>query len=293
MTKFDHLSPQARPIAALKIPERIAWLERAHLIPIPSLQQVEETLRKSVAKKAVVSIKPLTMLAAPSGMGSSTMLEQLVNSFPPCFDSQSRVHTHPVIFGHLPAEGKMRDLYAELCEAIAAPSFGAAAVTTTPRCLQLLKSANVGLIIIDDFGAISTMSQSRRACALSFIRTAISRFDIDILINVTPDVVPIIMQDAQLGTRAQVVEVLAFKANDTDFEGFLGDFARWCPLRREPDLQYDHSLRKALIRRTGGITRNLMDVLIRLAVFAIYSAEERITYRLFREYFSRAEYDYD
>lgn len=137
------------------------------------------------------------------------------------------------------------------------------------------------------------MSQSRRGCALSFIRTAISRFDIDILINVTPDVVPIIMQDAQLGTRAQIVEVLAFKANDTDFERFLGDFASWCPLRRESDLQHDHSLRKALIRRTGGITRNLMDVLIRLAVFAIYSAEERITYRLFRDYFSRAEYDYD
>ncbi|RBW44140.1 hypothetical protein DS901_06875 [Loktanella sp. D2R18] len=74
-------------------------------------------------------------------------------------------------------------------------------------------------------------------------------------------------QDVQLGTRAQVVEILVFKANDTDFEGFLGDFACWCPLRRESDLPCDHSLRKALIRRTGGVTRYLIDVLIRLAVF--------------------------
>ncbi len=71
---------------------------------------------------------------------------------------------------------------------------------------------------------------------------------------------------------------------------FLEAFQRWCPLQRSSDLCDDQSLRKALVRRTGGITRNMMDVLVRLTAYAIMNGDERITWDIWREYFAQAEY---
>ena len=94
-----------------------------------------------------------------------------------------------------------------------------------------------------------------------------------------------------MGTGTMINRVQPFKASDSALTSFLEAFLKWCPLRHTSDLCDDHSLRKVLVRRTNGTTRNMLDVLTRLGAFAIYSAEERITYDLWRDYFSRAEYD--
>ncbi|WP_120501220.1 TniB family NTP-binding protein [Roseovarius sp. EL26] len=294
MSDFPHLSPQASVIAARSVPERIKWLQKGRLISIKPLRQIHDTLRRSVTGFSTSPAKPLTILMAPSGMGTSTMLQHLAQGLPGHFEAENTTHCYPIVMGHLPIDGRVGDLCAELCEIVAAPTFGVASVASqAPACLKLLKSLGLRLLVVDDCAALSQLTPSRREPILNFIRLAISRFDIRVLLNITPLVAPILSKDEQLFSRAQMVEVMPFKSQDIVFERFLTEYQKWCPLRNESDLIDDMSLRRALILRSNGVTRNLIDLLFGLSAMAILSGEERITYKLYKDYLNQAEYPHD
>ena len=288
---FDHLSPRARLVAEQDITARVDYLRKTPVLPLKPLDDVAVWIGKEIAGKTPPH-KPITILLIPCGMGASGMVQRVIASYPPHPHSDQRILRHPAVLAHLPASGTLREIGAEICSVVGAPVHCIGG--TQPNAigwLNLLHRIGTRMLCFDDLHALNRFPKTQQGAVLNLIRTAVSRFQIRVSLICPPQMRPLIMDDPQLAGRAQLVEILPFKATDPAFDGFLDAFHQWCPLRRSSDLRDDQSLRKALIRRTNGITRNLMDVLVRLAAYAIYSAEEWITYDLWREYFSRAEYD--
>ena len=289
---YEHLSSRTQVVAGQGIPERIEYLRQPPLLHIQSLEQVETWLREAIFGYVERPFKPVTFLLAPSGMGSSRMIRRVVEAFPPNNEKDQRIAHHPAVLAHIPATGRLREIGAEVCSIVGAPAHyirGPAPGAT--HWLKLLNQIGTRILFLDDIQALSCLSKSHQAPVLNMIRHATSRYGLQLVLVGPPDLRPVIMNDAQLADRTQLVEIQPFMASDPALTDFLEAFLDWCPLQRTSDLCDDLSLRRTLVRRTGGTTRNLLDVLTRLAAFAIYSAEERITYNLWREYFAQAEYD--
>ncbi|MCK0143635.1 TniB family NTP-binding protein [Aliiroseovarius sp. F20344] len=290
MRDLSHLEPASRPIVQRTIPERLVYLQNAVNFPLKPLDELQEGLRQ-LASGTTQSLKPLTVLFAPSGMGTSSMLARLKDSLPSVLDATSQTHVQRFALGTLSENISIPDLCAELCKSVhfANHPFGTVP-STGPRTSEALHSVGVRMIAIDDLSALRGKPNDRRSQLFDFVRTAISRYGLHVVLNATPKTARIVAQDEQLLARANFIEILPFKSNSTEFLAFLEAYCRWCPLERQSDLLDDQSLRKALVQRSNGNTRNTLDILGRLAEYAILSGEERITYRLLRDYFDGVSY---
>nr|WP_272874398.1 TniB family NTP-binding protein [Pseudaestuariivita rosea] len=288
---FEHLSPRSRVVAGQGVSERVAYLRELPYIPIEPMDQVEKWLHEAVVTHVAWPLKPISFLLAPNGMGARSMVGRLVSAFPACPANDQRIAGRSIVVAHIPSKGSLREIGAEVCEFTGAPHhhIGGSSPDTT-GWLKLLDRIGTRMLILKDMQALSCLSKSHQGPVLNLVRTATSRYGMQVALIGPPELRPIVMNDSQLADRTQLIEVMPFKASDPALTRFLEAFQHWCPLRRTSDLCDDHGLRKALVRRTGGTARNMLDVLTRLGAFAIYSAEERITYELWRDYFSRAEY---
>lgn len=219
------------------------------------------------------------------------MIDRVAEAFPAYLQKDQRISCHPAVVAHFPSNGNMREIGAEVCQFVGAPNhhIGGTGPNAT-GWLSLLNHIGTRMLLIKDMQSLSNLPKSRQGPVLNMIRNATSRYGLQMTPVGPPELHPLVMNDSQLADRTQLIEIQPFKASDASLTVFLEAFQRWCPLRRTSDLCDDQSLRKALVRRTGGTTRNMLDVLTRLGAYAIYSAEERITYRVWRDYFSRAGY---
>ena len=289
---YDHLSPRSRVVAGQGVAERIAYLNDLPYFPVKPLDQVENWLKDAISAHVGRPLKPITFLLTPSGMGAGTMINRVQAAFPASPQQDQRIHCYPAVVAHVPATASINEIGAEVCDFVGAPShcIGGTSPNST-GWLKLLDQIGTRMLILKDMHALSCLSKTDRGRLLNFIRHATSRYELQVTLVGPPDLHPLVMNDPQLADRAQLIEVQPFKASDQALTSFLEAFLMWVPLRYTSDVCDDHSLRKLLVRRTNGTTRNMLDVLTRLGAFAIYSAEERITYDLWRDYFSRAEYD--
>lgn len=288
---YEHLSPRSQVVAGQGVAERVEYLIELPYFPVKPLDQVETWLRDAISTHVDRPLKPITFLLAPNGMGASWMIDRVAEAFPAYLQQDQRISCHPAVVAHIPSNGSMREIGAEVCQFVGAPKhhIGGPGPHAT-GWLNLLGQIGTRMLLLKDMQSLSSLPKSRQGPVLNMIRNATSRYGLQVALVGPPELHPLVMNDPQLADRAQLIEIQPFKASDPALTVFLDAFQRWCPLRRTSDLCDDQSLRKALIRRTGGTTRNMLDVLTRLGAYAIYSAEERITYRVWREYFSRAEY---
>lgn len=290
MRDLSHLKPASRQIIHLPIPERLRLLHKVIQLPLEPLDELQEGLRQ-LASGTTQSLKPLTVIFAPSGMGTSSMLERLKQSLPSVLDAATQTHMQRFALGTLSENISIPDLCAELCKSVCFTKHPFGTVPSTgPRTSEALHSVGVRMIAIDDLSALRGKPKSKRSQIFDFVRTAISRYELHVVLNATPTTARMIAQDEQLLARANFIEIPPFKSNSSEFRAFLEAYCRWCPLEGQSDLLDDQSLRKALVQRGNGNTRNILDILGRLAEYAILSGEERITYRLLRDYFDGVSY---
>lgn len=289
---YEHLSPRGRVLAGQGLQARIAVLRQPPMLPVKPLDEVETWLRQELAAGDAVTLKPLTVLLVPGGMGTSKMIERVIGAFPACPSDDPRILCHPAVLAHLPAKGDVTEIGAEICDAIGAPDHHIGGTLHNPRMhwLRTLKLTGTRMLILDDFRSLSLLPRSKQAGILNVIRYATSRFSLQVLLIAPPEARVLVMDDPQLAGRARLIEILPFNASDPRLGRFLDAFQRWCPLRRPSDLLQDQGLRRALVHRSSGITRNMLDILLQLAAFAIHGGDERISHQLWHDYFSRREH---
>ena len=262
---FEHLSPRSRVVAAQGVAERIEYLRQMPYFPIKPLDQVETWLCETISASIQRPLKPITFLLAPNGMGSSSMIDRVAAAYPASLRHDQRIACHPVVVAHIPPKGSVREIGAEVCRFIGAPEhyIGGPAPTAT-GWLNLLNQVGTRMLFLKDMHALHCLTKSHQGPILNMIRNATSRYGLQVGLVGPPELRPLVMTDQQLADRTQLVEIQPFKASDPALTSFLEDFLLWCPLRRTSDLCDDQGLRKALVRRTSGTTRNMLDVLIRL-----------------------------
>lgn len=289
---LSYLSPHSQVIAKQSIAERINFLTTNTNLPVEPIEQVENWLKDEILGRSSGIHKPVKCVLTSNGMGTSKMAERLVNAFPPEEVPGAYIRSHPVVHVVHPADAVIREIGEEVCTQVSAPRSKIGGTSpSSDGWLNLLKQIGTRLMIIDDMHSLMRLSKSKQALILNLIRKATSRDELNIALIGPPQLHGLIRTDDQLYGRTHFVEVLPFTAKDSALETFLGCFERWSPLQRPSDFTSDLAFKKALIRRSGGTVRNIMDIMVRLSAYAIYSGQERITYDVWREYFARGEYE--
>lgn len=275
-----------RPVA-----ERLKIIRDMPLFPIEPLNIIEQWLKSEIAKEGK-SPKPLNVLTSPSGMGVSEMVKRIERAFCENTKTEDAILAHPVVSFHIPPAGGIRDIGAEVCAKLGFPkhTIGGAGAAPTGWLMQLQR-CKTRMLVIDDTSALESMAPSTQANIFNTIRTAISRYDLNVLLIGTSKVSNYVRNDAQLDGRSQYIALQSFKAGDPALIDFLDAFQKWCPLQKDSDLCSDLRLRKALVHRSNGITRNIVDCLQSLTAYAIETSEEKITYGLWDEYYTRHTYN--
>lgn len=234
---FDHLSPRARIVAAQGVAERLAYLRTTPILPIQPLSIIEGWLRGEITAAPQSPTKPVSVLLSPHGMGVSEMIRRVCEASPPQPSTDPRIMGAPVVCAHLPPSGSLNEIGREVCGLIGAPLHAIGGKSPNAiGWLDLLRRTGTRMLILDDMQALNVLPKTQQGPLLNLVRTAVSRYDLQVVLIGSPKLRPLLMADEQLSERTQLIEVQPFKAGDPALTAFLEAFTRWCPLQRDSDL---------------------------------------------------------
>lgn len=131
-------------------------------------------------------------------------------------------------------------------------------------------------MILEDFHVTYSFAKPQQAAYQNYVHHLISKFDIRVVLTGNRSIWRWAMEDEQTLGRASHLEYRAWAPHDDDFIEFLDAFESWCPTQNQGTLSVDHKARTAIIRKTHGVCREVMQVLTELAIFAIRSGSERL-----------------
>ena len=160
---------------------------------------------------------------------------------------------------------------------LAVPGYGAMTRKSSyPKTLELIGHLQTKLVILEDFHRTHSFMKHQKIAYQNYVHHLISKYDVRVVLTGPPNIWRWAMEDEQTLGRAVQLQYHEWTSNDDDFIEFLEGFERWCPVRDGSSLSRDPKLRKALIRKSRGVSRFVMRVLTALAIFAIVSGRERL-----------------
>ncbi len=110
----------------------------------------------------------------------------------------------------------------------------------------------------------------------NFVHHLISKYDIRVVLTGAPRIWRWALEDEQTLGRSVHLQYRAWTAHDDDFIEFLEGFERWYPVTEGGHLSSDTKLRKAIIGKSHGVCREVMQILTGFAIFAIITGSERL-----------------
>lgn len=223
------------------------------------------------------SAERLVFMTAPSGMGLTWLIEEFIAQNPPFTQVKTGKSVIPVINEHIHPNGEIIDYCDSMRSVLAVPGYGAMTRKSSyPKTLELIGHLQTKLVILEDFHRTHSFMKHQKIAYQNYVHHLISKYDVRVFLTGPPNIWRWAMEDEQTLGRAVQLQYHEWTSNDDDFIEFLEGFERWCPVRNGSSLSRDPKLRKALIRKSRGVSRFVMRELTSLAIFAIISGRERL-----------------
>lgn len=258
------------------VPERIQFIRAGAIFDTSARRAFRDYLNELVREQKD-SDRKLVFFTAPAGMGLSRLLTEFSGQHPPSSDVKSGRPVVPVINEPINPSGDISDYCDDLREALDIPGYGPMVrLVSQRRTLSLLGQINTRLVILDDFHRTYSFRKHQMVDFQNFVHHLISKYDIRVVLAGAPRIWRWAMEDEQTLGRSDHLQYRAWTAHDDDFIEFLEGFEQWCPVRSGGALSSDPKARKAIVAKTHGICREVMQTLTSLAVFSIVSGAERL-----------------
>ena len=223
------------------------------------------------------SAEKLIFMTASSGMGLTQLVKEFVELHPPFTEGKTGQPVVPVIDEHIHPNGEIIDYCDSMRAKLAIPGYGAMTRQSSyPKTLTLIGHLQTKLVILEDFHRTYSFTKQQMVAYQNYVHHLISKYNVSVVLTGPPKIWRWAMEDEQTLGRASRLQYHEWTSNDDDFIEFLEGFERWCPVRNGSSLSQDPKLRKAIIRKSRGVSRFVMRELTALAIFAIITGRERL-----------------
>ncbi|MEJ6401971.1 TniB family NTP-binding protein [Yoonia sp. 2307UL14-13] len=167
----------------------------------------------------------------------------------------------------------------ELRASLAIPGYGPMVRQVSfQKTLHLLGALNTRIVILEDFHQTYNFKKHQMVAYQNFVHPLISKYDIRVVLTGVPQIWRWAMDDEQTLGRSIHLQYRAWAPSDDDFIEFLEGFEQWCPVQKGSALSSDQKLRKAIVRKTHGVCREVMRELIGLDIYAVATGRERLDF---------------
>jgi Bacterial TniB protein len=272
---MEHLRPEARRIAELPKVERLGRLAADRWIGYSRAQDALKRMNMLLSTQAG-RVRPQNMLiVGPSNNGKSTIAEKLQRQHPQrCSEERDR-SIFPVLSIQMLPNATVQRFHTQLLDGLGAPvGHFQRGDTLSAITLNLMRTCEVGLLIIDELHNLLCGSSSRQREILGLIRYLGNELRIPIVGLGTKDAWLALRLDDQLENRFQPF-LLPRWANDAETGRLLASFETVIPLQECSGLGLP-VLRKVIVERSEGLIGEMHELLLRAAGHALMEGRERI-----------------
>ncbi|UWQ35605.1 TniB family NTP-binding protein (plasmid) [Leisingera sp. M527] len=260
------------------VPERIHYVRTGAFFETSAIRALRDRLDELI-REPVDCENKLVFITAPAGMGLTRIIKQFAAQHPPKTSRRRGRHTVPLVNQLIHPSGDFIDYCDALRTNLDIPGYGAMTRRSSyPKTLELLGHLKTRLVILEDFHRAYSFQKHQLISYQNYVHYLISEYDIRVILTGAPRIWRWALEDEQTLGRSVHLQYRAWTPSEDDFIEFLEGFERWCPVREEGALSRDPKLRKAIISRTHGICKSVMQVLTGLAIYAIVSGSERLDF---------------
>lgn len=258
------------------VPERIHYIREGAYFDTSARRALRNRLDELVQAPSDCDNK-LVFITAPAGMGLTRILEEFATQHPQVTNGRSGRQIVPVVNELIHPSGDIIDYCDALRAHLDIPGYGPLVRQTSySKTLELLGHLDTRLVILEDFHRIYSFQKRQRISYQNYVHYLMSKYDIRVVLTGAPRIWRWAMEDEQILGRSLQLKYRAWTPAEDDFIEFLEGFERWCPVKEEGGLSSDPKLRKAIITKTHGICKTVMQVLTGFAIYAIVSDNERL-----------------
>lgn len=274
MSNFPHLHPRVELELELPAAERIRAIRSARWIGYPAakaiLDRMEELLEFPQTHRM-----PCLLLVGDSNNGKTMLLKHFfkLHKFQ---DQPGQGASLPALYVQTPASPDERDLFASLLERLRLPhnrnSRGHVLRTQVEKAMRLL---SVRILVLDEVHNILVGATLKQKQFLNTLKYLSNELQIPIVAAGTKDALQVTRTDDQIANRFEPMFLQTWKL-DTEFRRLLASFEMMLPLRNPSNLAQEPLLGR-IYMMSEGLIGEVSTILVRAAVAAVQSKEERIT----------------
>lgn len=278
MATLSHLDESVRPVIALPAEERIVHLRQDrwvdHAVALQALEQLERLLTTPRRTRM-----PCLLVYGDSGMGKTMLLEKFKRAHRPYFEPQRGVQRIEVLSVQMPPVPSQARFYGQILHALGAPFRpGDRIFAVETVALGLLRAIRPQMIVVDEVHHLLAGSAREQRASLNLLKYLANELQCSVVALGTQDARIAMQSDLQISSRFRPLELPRWKEGEP-LQPFLLAFERLLPLR-EPSRLAERSVSRVILDRSGGITGNIAEMLVRAAELAISRNQEHVDLRL-------------
>ena len=281
MSQSTHLHDTIRDIAQQSAEDRIAHLRKDRWVDYPIAERALARLEILLETPRRTRM-PCLLIYAESGMGKTMIAEKFLRAHRPVYVAERGIERIDVLAVQMPPSPSQNRFYGEILTALEAPyrpSDRLFAVETV--ALSLLRDLKPRIIIVDEVHHLLAGSPREQRASLNLLKFLANKLQCAIVALGTMEARAAMQTDAQMNSRFKPVELPRWRDGDV-FRASLKTFEQLLPLR-EPSRFANQQFAREILRRGGGITGNITELLVQAAELALRTDRESVTLEMLEE----------
>lgn len=271
MPTFDHVHQTCRGYFELSDEARMLVCVQDIWIPHPSAEGLIHKMEFLMKMKDKINA-PSMLIIGPGGSGKTSMIEEMKarNKF-----SESKMVF--VTMHQSPNGYSLKDLILQEM-GVRVGRRARQGDNISPEMQYIISSQNLRAIVIDEVHDALTLTELQQRINLSFLKNlAGSSYGLCVFAFGVPEAARVLRRDPQLARR-YAVRSLEMWGNGDDFRNFVATYISRLPLKEPTDIR-DQRLSLKIMKKSKGLTDNIVKILQASAMAAIIDKSERITHR--------------
>jgi hypothetical protein len=274
MKAWNHLDPSAREIADLPAQERIIQLRGDRWVDHPLATRALERLERLFETPPRTRM-PCCLIFGESGMGKTMIVEKFKRAHPRVYRPERGIEQIDVLAFQMPPIPSQSRFYGQILQALGAPYRpGDRLFAVETVALRLLKQIRPRVLIVDEVHHLLSGSAREQRGALNLLKFIANELQCAVAALGTYDARTAMQTDAQIESRFEPLELPRWTDGEA-LRRFLLAYERLLPLR-EPSNLAEPACAQLILARSGGITGNITETIIRAAELALHESRERV-----------------
>ena len=228
----SHVSPATLELLGLPSHQRIRAIRSERWVSHPRVQKAIQILEQILDHPRTTRM-PSIAIFGDSGMGKTMLMQKFCADHPPGVDAETEQHRMPVLALQMTSRPGERRFYAQILDALGAPhNPGARIVDAERSALNLLRAAQIQVVVIDEVHNILSGSYREQRTMLNMLRFISNDLKALLVCFGVMEAREAIQGDVQLARRFDVLTMPRWSADET-FEELVRAILRNQPYARK------------------------------------------------------------